>query len=179
MAASGATREYGLDDAIRAWAGTYDGLHVGEVNRRVRGFAAMVRSIAKGSPVTPERYASEAGLPVERVPSLFRDLSTVGVQLDADGNLIGAALTSVPTPHRLRVRDKTLYAWCALDALFLPGLLGETAEVWSVCPVSGDEIHLTVSPRLEAHVTPHEAVITVVLPGIDASIEQTGPASPT
>jgi hypothetical protein len=37
-----------------------------------------------------------------------------------------------------------LYTWCGFDALFLPIVLGERAEVAWTCPVTGEAIHLTV-----------------------------------
>lgn len=168
-----------VDDVIRAWTATQAGMSQEEIDRRILGLTAMVRAIAEGSPVSPERYATATGLPPERVSELFKDLSAAGVQFDAEGNLVGAGLTPLPTPHRFRVKGRDLYAWCALDTLFLPGLLGETAEVWSTCPTTGDEIRLTVSPEAEVEYTPREAVVTIVVPGSSTPTGATGPASPT
>lgn len=39
-----------------------------------------------------------------------------------------------------------LYTWCGFDALFVPIILGDRAEVVSSCPVTGTEIRLTVEP---------------------------------
>ena len=138
---------------IRAWTATSAGVSQEDSQQRILGFAAIVRAIAEESPVSPER--------------------------DSEGNLVGAGLTSVPTPHRFRVKGRDLFVWCALDALFLPGLLGETAEVQSNCPTTGDEIRLTVSPEAEAEYTPGETVLTIVVPGITTPIGTAGPASPT
>jgi len=49
------------------------------------------------------------------------------------------------TTHCLEVSGKTLYGWCAWDTLFIPELLGSTARIISICPVTGKEIQLTVS----------------------------------
>ena len=39
-----------------------------------------------------------------------------------------------------------MHTWCAWDTLFLPALLGETAEVRSTCPVTGSVVELVVAP---------------------------------
>ncbi len=116
--------KYTADDVIRAWTATSAGASQEESDQRILRLAAIVRAIADESPVPPERYAAATGLPPERVAEVFQGLSAAGVQFDSEGNLVGAGLTPVPTPHRFRVGGRDLYAWCALDALFLPGLLG-------------------------------------------------------
>ncbi len=169
---------YSAGEVLRAWTATRAGASEEESNQQILRFSAIVRAILEESPVSPERCATAIGLPPERVREVFQGLSASGVQFDPDGNLVGAALTPVETPHRFRVKGRDLYAWCALDALFLPGLLGETAEVRSICPTSGAEIRLTVSPLVEAEYTPPDTVLTIVVPG-STGIGTTGPDSPT
>ncbi len=116
---------------------------------------------------------------MERVLELFQSLAASGMQLDADGNVVGAALIARPTPHRLRVQGRDLYAWCSLDTLFLPGLLDEAAEVRSTCPVSGEEIRLTITPDGVEAYSPESTVLSVVDPQALGADQGTGPASPT
>jgi len=109
---------------------------------------AIYNELAKGEPVSRERLAAILHSPTRRVVEL----------LDGDGlcslryyneqrSVIGfGGLAVVPMHHRLVVGDHTLYGWCAWDTLFLPELLGATASVESVCPESGETIHLTVGP---------------------------------
>jgi alkylmercury lyase len=111
------------------------------------------------------------------MPAVFGRLRETGLEFDGDGNLVGAALTLRPSPHRFRVAGRDLFAWCSLDTLFLPGLLEETAEVESACPVTGVPIRLRVTPdRVEAY-SPATTVLSIVLPGISCSTDRTGPAS--
>ncbi len=167
-----------LDDAKRAWAGEYDGLSAEDATRRARGFAAMVRAIAEDGVVTPQRFAERTGLGLSAASEMLDGLSAAGMQTDESGNVVGAALTTRETPHKIRVAGKGLYAWCALDTLFIPGLLGEAADIESTCPSSGERIRLTVSPdRIEA-VEPSSTWLSVFLPG-GRSSRQLGPASPT
>jgi mercuric reductase len=126
------------------------------------------------------------GLPVSAVarhfhayltPAIFASLRETGLEFDDQGNLVGAALTLRPSPHRFRVAGRDLFAWCSLDTLFLPGLLGETAEVASTCPVTGETIRLRVAPERVEEYAPATMVLSVVLPGISCSTTRTGPAS--
>jgi alkylmercury lyase len=72
---------------------------------------------------------------------------------------------------------RRFYAWCALDTLFIPGLVGKPAEVSSHCPVSGAEIRLSVALQGVVEYEPSDAVLSVFLPGASGLL--TGPASPT
>ncbi len=167
----------------RAWAQTHVGLGQEEDDQRVLGFAALVRGIAREGAVSPEAFGAALGVGAARAREVFEGLGTVGVQIDPSGNVVGAALTTQPTPHRIRMAGQAagteLYAWCALDTLFIPGLLEEAAEVESTCPMSGAAVRLTVTPRGVKAVTPTDAVVSVVVPGNGGAPIQTGPASPT
>lgn len=67
-------------------------------------------------------------------------------------------------PHVFRVDSKTLYAWCAYDTLFIPGLLGKTAHVTSRDPVTHDPISLTVAPDRISDLRPNDAVMSSLAP---------------
>ncbi len=171
--------DYTLEDAKRAWASTYDGLSQDEIDQRVRGLTALVRAVLDEGAISPERFAKLLGLPVSSARELFSGLAAMGMQSDEDGNIVGAALTLRETPHRIHLNEQELYAWCALDTLFIPGLVGETAQVRSTCPVSGSEVSLTVSPAGVVAFEPAAAALSVVLPGLGSAPSLTGPASPT
>ena len=168
-----------LSGLIAAWSAGDEGAAQDAMDQRILSFAAIVRAIAESGVASRAAFAATTGLPLEQVSDLFERLSTSGIQFDDDGNAIGAALTTRPTPHRFRVRNRDLYAWCALDTLFLPGLLDEAAEVRSTCPVSGDEIRLTITPERVASYEPGSTVLSVVIPTALGSEQGTGPASPT
>jgi len=122
----------------------------------------MLQILAEGQPVTPERLAQVSGQPVEFIRTTFTALQKCGCEFNEQGALIGDALTLTPTRHRFRVKDHDLYAWCALDTLFLPALINQTAEITSTCPQTGAAIHLTVSPDGVESVHPPETAIAVV-----------------
>jgi alkylmercury lyase len=166
-----------LEDALRAWASRDIGGVGEDRSARLRIQVRTVRALAKGQPLSPEAYAAATGLALDQMPAVFGRLRETGLEFDGDGNLVGAALTLRPSPHRFRVAGRDLFAWCSLDTLFLPGLLEETADVESACPVTGAPIRLRVTPdRVEAY-SPVTIVLSVVLPGISCSADRTGPAS--
>lgn len=168
-----------LDRAKRGWGLAYDGLSQAETRRRVRALSAIVGRIARDGSVTPSALAADLGIEVAEARDLFLALGSMGTELDAGGNMVGLALTAKPTPHAIRIPGRgLLYAWCALDTLFIPGLLGQPAAIESRCPVSGERVRLSVVPEGVREYEPEGAVLTVFVPDRSGSL-QTGPASPT
>lgn len=168
-----------LERAIRAWESNYEGLSEEAIDARVRGFTILVNAIADGRAVSRDEFAAALGIPAEAAAAAFEGLADTGMQFDDKGDLVGAALTPRPTPHRFAVRGRELFAWCALDTLFLPGLLDERAIVESSCPTSEEVIHLELTPDAILERQPEATAITVVLPGEGTALARTGPASPT
>ncbi len=168
-----------LEDAKAAWARAYEGLTREEIDQRVMGFSALVRGIADAGAVTPDEFSRTTSLDPARATELFSSLAAFGVECDEQGRIVGAALTTKPTPHVIRIAGKQLFAWCALDTLFIPGLVGKVGEVESTCPASQAPVRLTVTPKGVQTVDPPDAVLSVVLPGVGSSGSTTGPASPT
>src|SRR5262249_9636192 len=68
--------------------------------------------------------------------------------------------------HKFQLHGQQLSTWCALDALFLPILLDQTAEVTDHCPVTRDAIHLTISPKQVERYDPESVVVSIVTPDI-------------
>jgi alkylmercury lyase len=122
----------------------------------------ILQLLAEGQPVTPERLAEVSGQPVEFIRTTFAALQNCGCEFNEQGALIGDALTLTPTRHRFRVKNHDLYAWCALDTLFLPALINQTAEITSTCLQTGALIHLTVSPDGIEAVSPPETALSIV-----------------
>ena len=143
----------------------------------------ILRELAKGTPVSPARAAEILpGVDEDSMADAFARASEMGAEVDGDGALVGNALTLNPTSHRFRVNGNDLYAWCSLDTLFLPMLIGETAAVESTCPVTGETIRLIVGPEGVRSYEPPTARASVVVPGETPSCDvdaKTGPASAT
>lgn len=122
----------------------------------------ILQLLAEGQPVTPERLAEGSGQPLEFIRTTFAALQNCGCEFNEQGALIGDALTLTPTRHRFRVKNHDLYAWCALDTLFLPALINQTGEITSTCLQTGALIHLTVSPDGIEAVSPPETALSIV-----------------
>lgn len=133
--------------------------------------------LADGEPATPAALAEAAGLSVDEAVAHIEHAGRVGVEVEG-GAIVGCALTLRPTQHRFRVRGHDLYTWCGFDALFLPIMLGERAEVASTCPVTGSEIRLTVEPDgTVSAVEPAGVVVGIVGEQITSCCPTTGPQS--
>ena len=119
--------------------------------------------LAEGRPISPARIAAELDISPDDVTSALEQ--STAVELDKEGNVTGAfGLTLTPTPHRLQANCHELYAWCALDTLYIPGVIGQTAQVESTCPVTGTKIRLTVTPDGIEALEPAAAVVAIAIP---------------
>ncbi len=125
-----------------------------------------LRILAEGRPVPTSEVSQELKLPPEEVEAAMGRLPDA--EFDPEGRLIAYGLSLRPTKHRFRIGGKTLYTWCAWDAVILPPLLDRNAEVESPCPVSGSTIRITISPSEILKADPDEAVVSLV-PPIDSA----------
>ncbi len=134
-----------------------------------RRFArALYDRLANGRPVSRQALAEALELPAEAVRDALDQLPPGLVEFDADGNVtefVGLGLET--SPHEFVVRGNTLHTWCAWDSLFIPAILGETVEVVSTAPITGDTIRITVGPDGIEGVDPADAVMTFATPAFE------------
>jgi alkylmercury lyase len=135
----------------------------------------VYRRLAEGSPAPASDIAQRAGASAERVEELLA--SWPGVYLDEAKNVIGfwgLTITKLSPTHRVRVDGRNLFAWCAWDTLFLPGILGANARVDSACPTTGETISLVVSPEGVVETSHPGAVVSFRTPdrNFDADVIQ-------
>lgn len=129
-------------------------------------FIALYRELSLGEPVSTQQVAERAGVSLQRVDAL---LDAVPAVYREEGKVIGFwGLTVRPlSKHRFRTGDRTLYTWCAWDALFMPKILGKTAHVDSDDPHTGAPIRLTVAPERVEAVAPPGTVVSMLEPRED------------
>jgi alkylmercury lyase len=128
----------------------------------------LARTVARrladeGTPLDVARVAEALGRPEPPTEAAITNLPWV-VRDDRDRVIGFWGLTLIETPHRLRVTGRDLFAFCAMDALYLPFLLGETINVASTCPTTGQPITLTVSSEGLRDVSPVSAAVSVRIP---------------
>ena len=107
----------------------------------------VYRLLADGSPVPPSDVAQATGTSIALIERLLAQWP--GVYRDDRGRVVGfwgLTVRRLTPTHRFEVDGRELFAWCAWDTLFLPGLLQATARVESSCPTTGETISLEVSP---------------------------------
>jgi alkylmercury lyase len=125
-------------------------------------FRHLILLLAEGQPISPERIAGLLGRSREEMVAALRQLPSI--EWDEAGNIVGAGLTLRPTPHRFEMNGRTVFTWCALDALMFPGLIGHTVQVESPCVTTGTPVRVTVTPQRVERVEPPEAVVSLVAP---------------
>jgi len=120
----------------------------------------MYRLLALGQPVDPAQLGRILDVSADAVLRRLADWPAL-VQRDPEGRVTGwGGLGLEPTPHRFEVAGRTLYTWCAWDALFIPEILGRSARVVSRCPQTGAIVQLELSPGGIPHASPPGLVVT-------------------
>jgi alkylmercury lyase len=97
---------------------------------------AAFHAILNGQAIDPAGLAAALGFPAAKVDLLLENLIDRGMAvIDPDSGRVLASwgLSVTPTAHRLRIRGRELYAWCALDAIGIPAGLDENATIGSAC----------------------------------------------
>ena len=118
-----------------------------------RAGIVLLREVARGEPVAIAQFARALNTPVEKAEALARDSALSPFVHAGEGGQIEGfyGLSVTPTHHQVTVNGRKLWAWCAPDTFEHPELLGNTAEIESRDPETGQLIRLTVSPvRVEA-----------------------------
>jgi len=117
--------------------------------------------LARGKPASPEEIAATSAKSPEEVQAALDRFPNA--EWDEQGRVVGLGLTLQLTPHRLEVEGRTLFAWCALDALLFPALLGRPASIESPCRGTGELVHIEVTSAGIERVEPTAAVVSIVV----------------
>ena len=130
---------------------------------------AVWRSLATGRAVGQlrlESIISDLGADQETAETFLRGQS----ERDEQGRIAGLlGLSLKDHPHGFLVNGVKMSTWCAMDTLFLPAMLGQTARVTSRSPVSDVEVSLTVTPEGVQDLQPTEAVVSLKIIDPDAA----------
>jgi len=126
----------------------------------------LYRLLAEGQPVPRAVLAERVGVSLEEANRILDGWP--GVFSDAERQIVGYWGLSIPTaygsPHTIKMNGRMLSAWCAWDTLFLPQLVGHSAEIESVGPVEYGIVRLTATPERVERVEPVGAQMSILLP---------------
>jgi alkylmercury lyase len=128
--------------------------------------------LARGKPASPEEIAAAADKSPEEVRGALDQFPSV--EWDEQDRVVGLGLTLRLTPHRFELEGHTLFAWCALDTLLFPTLLGRRASIESPCRGTGEAVHIEVTPTGIGTVEPPSAVTSIVAAQDLANIRSVG-----
>lgn len=123
--------------------------------------------MGEGEPVSLENLARRSNLTTQDVQNIISALPASNIIYGANNNIIGfRGLGLKPSAHKIVKQEKTLYAWCAFDCLFLPELLNGSLDIRSTCPETGDEIYLTASPQGISKASSDTIFVSFVVPNL-------------
>jgi len=134
-----------------------------QMNRNEQVLARTIyQQLALGEPLSLGRLAGIVG----QVPRTIKErLEKWGDTFYNDaGDIIGFRGISIgKKPHRIQINNIISYTWCAWDTLFIPELVGATAQVTSICTTTDKTISLTVAPQ-GVHSTQSDIWLSFLLP---------------
>lgn len=115
-----------------------------------RGEQVLARTIyqqlALGEPLPLERLARMTDQAIHTIKEAFEKWG--GTFYNHGGDIIGFWGISIgKTPHRMKMNDINNYAWCAWDTLFIPELVGATAQISATCTTTKEAMSLTITPQ--------------------------------
>lgn len=161
MAHEKTEQRYTVDDFAGAISGAMPKLDLTDQQIQTE----IHRLMSSADPVDPADVATALGVPVELVNARLD--SWPGVYRDPQGRVVGfwgQALSVIEAEYRFKVDGKTTYAWCALDTLFIPKVIGKTVRVEAFDPVTGEPVSLVVTPDGVRDLQPAGAVVSMVVP---------------
>jgi alkylmercury lyase len=128
-----------MKESFRQYIEQFESL-VNELGRN--GSEKVYAHLLKGEPLSVSLFAEFFHLGTDKAEKIL----TSYAEVDDQGRVAGFfGLSLVPTPHKLTVKGKVLYTWCAMDAIILPQLLLLEALIESVDPLNGQRIQLSVN----------------------------------
>jgi alkylmercury lyase-like protein len=110
-----------------------------------RVWTAILRYALGAQPVTAKSLTDATGLAGEDVEAALARLNEAGAIYLRDGRVLAAyPFSLVPAPHRVIVAGITTYANCAVDALAVPLMTDEPANLSSKCGHCGGSVTVTM-----------------------------------
>jgi alkylmercury lyase len=123
----------------------------------------ILQQVSRGKPLPKVTLATSLEISQDELDQRLTGLPDT--EFDRKGHIVGWGVTLVPTRHRFQIDGKSLYTWCAFDTVLFPPTLGETAQVHSTCPVTGQPIAFVATPEgVVKELTPASAIMSLIVP---------------
>lgn len=122
----------------------------------------MLRLLAEGKPVPLFHLAERSGHTLQEIKTMLQQITST--EWDEAGRLVGFGLTLRETPHKFIIGGRTLFAWCASDALIFVHIIDHPVRIESRCPITGQIIKIETDHDEIRSVEPREAVVSGVIP---------------
>jgi alkylmercury lyase len=126
---------------------------------------AVHRLISLGKPVEPAATGEAVGIDIDYLEAKLA--SRPGIYRDKGGRVTGFwghAIVKLDLEYRLIADGQTTYAWCALDTLFILGIIGATVRVEASDPISSEPISMLVGRVGASGISPAGALVSMVVP---------------
>tara|TARA_R110002049_G_scaffold303028_1_gene496992 strand:+ start:2651 stop:3250 length:600 start_codon:yes stop_codon:yes gene_type:complete len=116
-------------------------------------------ALLKGNPIPIANYYDLVGLNREKADALLEMLGECN-----ENNQITAfsGLSLTPTPYKFIVQNKTLYTWCALDAILFTEWLDVSSQIISHDPIDNAAIELNIEGDHLMSTDPYPLYISLV-----------------
>ena len=119
-------------------------------------------TFASGETPRATTLATKCRIPTVRIRQILRRLTALDLLLgNATGETVLAAypFSATPTPHRVRLIGREVFALCAVDALGIPAMLQEGAGISSQCGHCESAVEIQARPEQVTRYLPPEAVV--------------------
>lgn len=123
---------------------------------------AAFYAILRGEAIDRAGLWTASDLAREKVDALIDGLIERGLVVvePGSGRVVGSwGLSLVPTCHQLRIRERELYGWCAVDALGIPAGLGEDAVIISRCSQCDTPVNVKIVAGQISRVEPTDVQV--------------------
>jgi hypothetical protein len=149
-----------LPDGIRTVADRLRGARLTAEEEYVRRW--VLERFATGATVSLSSILERSRIAPTEIREILRRLATADLLvLDGTGEIVLAAypFSSIPTPHRVHLSGREVFALCAVDALGIAAMLKQDARISSRCAHCGSPVDIEARPERVTRHLPSQTVV--------------------
>jgi len=150
----------GLPDGVKTVADRLRGARLTTEEECVR--RRVLEGFATGATVSVATLAERSRIAPAHVRETLGRLAAADLLvLDGTGETVLAAypFSSIPTPHRVHLSGREVFALCAVDALGIAAMLKEDVSISSHCVHCGRSVQIQARPEQLTRHLPSEIVV--------------------